>query len=68
MELKLLLNKKRLAENKRKLRELIAQRKKQSPIKFAGAYDEIYEKSMAALEGEPLTTGIKGKATLNINK
>lgn len=60
------LNKKKLADNKRKLRELIAQRKNQRPIIFAGAYDEIYEKSMAALDGEPLTTGIKGKAALNI--
>lgn len=60
------LNKKKLAENKRKLRELMVQRKNQSPISFAGAYDEVYEKSMAALDGEPLAIGIKGKATLNI--
>lgn len=60
------LNKKKLAENKRKLRELIAQRKAYSQIKFSGAYDEIYEKSMAALDDEPLAIGIKGKASLNI--
>lgn len=46
------LNKKKLAENKRKLRELIAQRKARSQIKFAGAYDEVYEKSMATLNEE----------------
>ena len=60
------LNKKKLAENKRRLRELIDQRKNQSQLSFAGACDEVYEKSMAALDGEPLPTGIKGKATLNI--
>lgn len=58
------LNKKKLAENKRKLRELIAQRKNHSQIKFAGIYDDVYEKSMATLE--PLPAGIKGKVILNI--
>ena len=60
------LNKKKLAENKRKLRDLIAQRKTHPQVKFAGIHDEVYEKCMAALDGEPVAAGVKGKAILNI--
>lgn len=60
------LNKKKLAENKGKLRELIEKRKSQASLSFAGEYDEVYEKGMAALEDETLPEGLKGRAFLDI--
>ena len=60
------LNKKKLAENKGKLRELIEKRKAHASPTFAGEYDEVYEKGMAALGSEPLPAGLKGRAFLDI--
>ncbi len=60
------LNKKKIAENKGKLRELIEKRKAQASLSFTGEYDEVYEKGMAALEEEPLPEGLKGRAFLDI--
>jgi hypothetical protein len=60
------LNKKKLAENKRRLQDLMAQKKSQNQLKFLGVYDEIYHQSMQALESDPIETGITGNAILNI--
>ena len=46
------LNKKKLAENKLKLGDLIAERKAQPQSECLGIYDEAYTESMAALENK----------------